>query len=47
MLARSGPLPGVPIIGVWSREGPKPTSESVLRVPNLHGDVRRVHGDLS
>jgi hypothetical protein len=30
-----------------SREGPKPTSESVLRVPNLDGDARRVHGGLS
>jgi hypothetical protein len=34
-------------VGVWSREGPKPTSESVLRVPNLDGDARRVHGGLS
>jgi hypothetical protein len=34
-------------IGVWSREGPKPTSESVLRVPNLDGDARRVHEGLS
>jgi hypothetical protein len=41
------PLPGVPTVGVWSREGPKPTSELVLRVPNLDGDARRVHGGLS
>jgi hypothetical protein len=34
-------------VGVWSRESPKPTSESVLRVPNLDGDARRVHGGLS
>jgi hypothetical protein len=34
-------------VGVWSREGPKPTSELVLRVPNLDGDARRVHGGLS
>jgi hypothetical protein len=47
MLARSGPLPGAPTIGVGSREGPKPMSESMLRVPNLDGDARRVHGDLS
>jgi hypothetical protein len=47
MLARSGPLPGVPTIGVGSHEGPKPMSESVLRVSNLDGDARRVHGDIS
>jgi hypothetical protein len=41
------PLPGAPTVGVWSCEGPKPTSESVLRVPNLDGDARRVHGGLS
>jgi hypothetical protein len=41
------PLPGAPTIRVWSREGPKPTSESVMCVPNLDGDARRVHGDLS
>jgi hypothetical protein len=41
------PLPGVPTIGVRSRGGPKPTSESMLRVPNLDGDARRVHGGLS
>jgi hypothetical protein len=35
------------IVGVWSREGPKSTSEFVLRVPNLDGDARRIHGDLS
>jgi hypothetical protein len=34
-------------VGVRSCEGPKPTSESILRVPNLDGDVRRVHGGLS
>jgi hypothetical protein len=27
------PLPGVPTIGVWTREGPKPTSEFVLCAP--------------
>jgi hypothetical protein len=47
MLACSGPLPGAPTVGVWSYEGPKPTSESMLRVPNLDGDVRRIHGGLS
>jgi hypothetical protein len=47
MLARSAPLPGMPTVGVWSREGPKPMSESMLRVPNLDGDARRVHGGLS
>jgi hypothetical protein len=41
------PLPGAPTVGVRSCEGPKPTSESVLRVPNLDGDVRRIHEDLS
>jgi hypothetical protein len=46
-LARSVPLLGAPTVGVWSREGPKPTSESVLRVPNLNGDARRAHGGLS
>jgi hypothetical protein len=34
-------------VGVWSYEGPKPTSESMLRVPNLDGDAKRVHGGLS
>jgi hypothetical protein len=34
-------------VGVRSREGPKPTSESVLRVPNLDGDARRIHEGLS
>jgi hypothetical protein len=34
-------------VDIWSREGPKPMSESVLRVPNLDGDARRVHRDLS
>jgi hypothetical protein len=33
MLSRSGPLPGVPIVGVKTREDPKPTSEFMLRVP--------------
>jgi hypothetical protein len=33
MLSRSGPLPGVPTIGVKTREGPKPMSKFVLRVP--------------
>jgi hypothetical protein len=26
------PLPGAPTVGVWTREGPKPMSEFVLRV---------------
>jgi hypothetical protein len=47
MSARSGPLPGVPTVGVWPREDPKPTSKSVLRVPNMDGDARRVKGGLS
>jgi hypothetical protein len=41
------PLPGTPTVGVRSCEGPKPTSEFVLRVPNLDGDAKRIHGDLS
>jgi hypothetical protein len=41
------PLPGTPTVGVRSREGPKPMSEFVLRVPNLDGDAKRIHGDLS
>jgi hypothetical protein len=41
------PLPGAPTVDVWSCKGPKPTSESVLRVPNLDGDARRVHEGLS
>jgi hypothetical protein len=41
------PLPGTPTVGVRSREGPKPTSEFVMRVPNLDGDARRIHGGLS
>jgi hypothetical protein len=41
------PLPGAPTVGVRSCEDPKPTSESVLCVPNLDGDARRVHGCLS
>jgi hypothetical protein len=47
MLARSGPLPGALTVGVGSYEGPKPTSESMLRVPNLDDDARRIHGGLS
>jgi hypothetical protein len=43
----SVPLPSMPTAGIWSREGPKPTSESMLRVPNLDGDARRAHGGLS
>jgi hypothetical protein len=34
-------------VGVWSREGPKPTSEFVLRVSNLDGDAKRIHEGLS
>jgi hypothetical protein len=34
-------------VGVRSREGPKPTSEFVLRVPNLDGDARIIHWGLS
>jgi hypothetical protein len=34
------PLPGAPTVGVWSCGGPKPTSESMLCVPNLDGDAR-------
>jgi hypothetical protein len=41
------PLPGVPTVGVWSYGGPKPTSESMLRVPNLDGDARRIRRGLS
>jgi hypothetical protein len=41
------PLPGAPTVGVRSREGSKPTSEFVLRVPNLDGDAKRIHGGLS
>jgi hypothetical protein len=41
------PLSGTPTVGVRSCEGPKPTSESMLRVSNLDGDARRVHGGLS
>jgi hypothetical protein len=37
---------GAPVIDVWSGKDPKPTSESMLRVPNLDGDARRVHGCL-
>jgi hypothetical protein len=43
MLACSVPLPGVPTVGVGARGGPKPTSEFVLRVPNLDGDAKRIH----
>jgi hypothetical protein len=28
-------------LGPW---GPKPTSEFMLRVPNLYGDAKRIHG---
>jgi hypothetical protein len=41
------PLPGATTVGIRSREGPKPMSEFVLRVPNLDGDARRIHGGLS
>jgi hypothetical protein len=41
------PLPGAPTVGVRSREGSKPTSEFVLRVPNLDGDAKRIHEGLS
>jgi hypothetical protein len=41
------PLPGVLTVGVRSHEGPKPTSEFVSRVPNLDGDVKRIHRGLS
>jgi hypothetical protein len=34
-------------VGVRSCEGPKPTSEFVLRVSNLDGDAKRIHGGLS
>jgi hypothetical protein len=34
-------------VGVRSHEGPKPTSEFMLRVPNLDGDARRIHWGLS
>jgi hypothetical protein len=37
----------ITFVGVRSRGGPKPTSESMQRVPNLDGDTRRVHGGLS
>jgi hypothetical protein len=40
------PCRGLPV-GVRAREGPKPTSEFVLRVPNLDGDVKIIHGGLS
>jgi hypothetical protein len=43
MLARSGPY----LARQLSTFGPKPTSELVLRVPNLDGDARRVHKGLS
>jgi hypothetical protein len=32
------------IVGVWALGGPKPTSEFMLRVPNLYGDAKRIHG---
>jgi hypothetical protein len=31
-------------VGVRALGGPKPTSEFVLRVPNLIGDAKRIHG---
>jgi hypothetical protein len=34
-------------VGVRVREGPKPTSEIVLSVPNLDGDAKRIYGGLS
>jgi hypothetical protein len=34
-------------VSVRSCKDPKPMSESKLRVPNLDGDARRVHGGLS
>jgi hypothetical protein len=37
------PLPSALTIGVRALGGPKPTSEFVLRVPNLDGDVKRIH----
>jgi hypothetical protein len=36
-----------PRVGVWSYEGPKSTSESMLSVPNLDDDARRIHRGLS
>jgi hypothetical protein len=41
------PLPGVPTISVQALGGPKPTSEFMLRVSNLDGDAKRIHGGLS
>jgi hypothetical protein len=41
------PPSGAPTVGVRSHEGPQPTSEFVLRVPNLDGDARRIRGGLS
>jgi hypothetical protein len=41
------PLPGTPTVGIWSCGGPKPTSESMLCVPNLDGDARGIHRGLS
>jgi hypothetical protein len=32
------------VVGVQARGGPKPTSEFVLRVPNMDGDAKRIHG---
>jgi hypothetical protein len=34
-------------VSARAREGPKPTSEFVLRVPNLDGNAKRIHGGLS
>jgi hypothetical protein len=39
-------LPGALTVGVRAREGPKPTSEFVLRVPNLDGDSKRIHEEF-
>jgi hypothetical protein len=47
MLACNVPLPGAPIVGVQTREGPKPMSEFTLRAPYPNGDAKRIHGDLS
>jgi hypothetical protein len=38
------PLPGTPTVGIRALGGPKPTSEFVLRVPNLDDDAKRIHG---
>jgi hypothetical protein len=46
MFGTQRPLPGAPTVSVRAREGPKPTSEFVLCIPNLDGDVKRIHGGL-